>query len=315
MLLWYIRHGNLSYMKIKLYEPNDIVELKELFSACYEQDAPFRFLEQNSSIISINEEGKLIGFASQCRNPLHDKTISIEICVHPNFQRQGTGTKLYNALMERFPSNKADFSLDIRCQGDNEEGKAFLNSLGFEKYLECHSNTFLISELKRIETNEKIITLSEFYKSKGSAETIREFHTGRYDEDHEPFLPVTSNLEIRLDYYSDGDHDFGVVLLENGKVVGCSFSYLNFEEEIEEDCEDITCLHGYATGLTADIEAIRVQAMYSYQSMLLKQANHKNIYIEFDSIERVSEQMLNWIPRTGSPLLRFQKKVNLTDSH
>ena len=130
-----------------------------------------------------------------------------------------------------------------------------------------------------------------------------------YDRDHEPYLPLNKNKEIRYDSYSDGNPDYGVVVLKDKEIIGCSFAYLDFEDELEGELSDVTGLHGYANVEDKTEEALLIQELYSHQIKLLKEQGRQNIYIEFDSIERTSDLMLDWLPFTLKPLLRFQKKI------
>lgn len=130
-----------------------------------------------------------------------------------------------------------------------------------------------------------------------------------YDRDHEPFLPINKDKSIRYDYFSDGNLEYGVVVLSDNEIIGCSFAYFDFELELEGEVNFVTCLHGYASCEDKSEEALLVQALYSHQIKQLKEQGYKNVYIEFNSIERISELMLSWLPYTKKPILRFQKRL------
>mgnify|MGYP003665644013 CR=1 FL=1 len=297
-------------MKYRKYTAEDFDLVETFLKGChYEGGVTKSGLEQRTSILNFDEEEKFVGFAMQWRNNLHDRTITVEICIHPEKRRKGLGTSLFNHLFQEFPIKENDFAIDIMCSNGNIAAQNFSESIGLENYLICHNNIFKIKDLPLVESDLEFVKLSEFFKVPKNRERVKVFHCSQYDRDHEPFVPVTKNKEVRYDYYREGDHEFGVVLLKENDIVGCSLAYMNFECELDRDIHDVTCLHGYAIGETLEEEAERVQALYSYQAKLLKDENHKNIYLEFDSIENISKLMLEWIPYTAKPLLRFQKRL------
>jgi ribosomal protein S18 acetylase RimI-like enzyme len=295
-------------MKFRKIEEKDLGQAKELISVCYNLRAPLHILKEEETIVCTHAD-ELVGLACFWRNELHNRTVVEEICVSPNFRRQKIGSLLHNELIKLFPLKKTDYALDAFCFNDNTEAKKFLNSLNYKKYLESYSNIINIDSLNLIEGSNKIITLEELYKSSHMIEEVKSFHMRRYDEDHEPFLPVTKSHEIRNDYYHGGNPQFGVAIFNKTEMIGCSLAFLNFEERLEASPKDTTCLHGYAIGASLEDEASNIQAMYSYQAKLLKQAGHKNIYIEFDSIERTASQMLKWIPKKQRVLERHQYRL------
>jgi GNAT superfamily N-acetyltransferase len=294
-------------MEFKRYTSKDIDLVKKFLLDCkYEGGVTDRVLKQDTSILAYDDKTNLVGFAMQWRNDLHDKTVTIELCVHPNERKMGLGTKLFNLVLEEFPLKESDFAIDVMLNSNNIEAQKFFEGLGMTNYLKCYSNIFEIKNMKSVDSDLKVVKLSDFYKFSENKEKIKIFHCSLYDRDHEPFVPVTKDKEVRYDYYSDGEHDFGVVLLKNDEIVGCSFAYLDFENETEE--KGVTCLHGYAVGDNVQEEALRVQSLYTHQMNLLKKKGVERVYIEFDSIERISDLMLEWIPSTKAPLLRFQKR-------
>lgn len=79
------------------------------------------------------------------------------------------------------------------------------------------------------------------------------------------------------------------------------------KEKLLENSDD--SLREYICSEDVTEEALLVQGLYSYQIKLLKEKKRRNIYIEFDSIERISDLMLDWLPYTKKPLLRYQKRI------
>lgn len=296
-------------MIITKFRPENFDLVKSFISKCKAQEFSFRCLEQETAIIAFDDNGDIVGLGMQWRNGLHNKTIVIEVCVLPSKRREGLGTKLFNKLVEEYPPNENDFAFDIKCESEDTEIQKFAESLGFDHYLSCYNNIFKIEDMKVVENNLELIKLSDFYKVESNKDKVKKFHCSLYDRDHDPFLPLNKDKDVRYDYYSDGDPEHGVVILKGDEIVGCSFAYLNFEDELEEQIEDVTCLHGYAEGRDVNEEAFLVQALYGYQINLLKEKGRKNVYIEFDSIELISDLMLKWLPYTKKPLLRFQKRL------
>ncbi|MCO4795609.1 MAG: GNAT family N-acetyltransferase [Bacteriovoracaceae bacterium] len=297
-------------MKFRKYSSEDFDLAKSFIDRCNSNDFSINQLKkQATGIFAFSDQNEVMALAMQWRNELHNKTIVIEICVLPDKRREGIGTKVFKKLNEEFPVRDNDFAFDIKCESKNIEARAFAESLGFEKYLNCYNNVFSIDEVTIVNNNREIVRLSDFYKEEQNKERVKVFHCSMYDRDHEPYLPLNKDKEVRYDYYSDGNLDYGVVILKDREIIGCSFAYLNFEDELEEEVSDVTCLHGYANNEDKTEEALLVQELYSYQTKLLKEQGRQNIYIEFDSIERTSDLMLDWLPYTKKPLLRFQKRI------
>ena len=69
---------------------------------------------------------------------------------------------------------------------------------------------------------KECLKLSDFYHDVENKEKVRIFHCSMYDKDHEPFLPLNKEIEIRHDYHDDGDAEYGVVLLKDKEIIGCS---------------------------------------------------------------------------------------------
>ncbi|MGI4991875.1 GNAT family N-acetyltransferase [Halobacteriovorax sp. GFR7] len=298
-------------MYFKNYELQNLHQIKSFIDNQNVETFSLHFLDQRSAVLAFDSNDVLVAVAMQVRNDLHPNTIDIEICVHSDKRRQGIGAKIFDKLMQEFPAQSGDYALDLKCESSDNEVQLFAKSLGFEHYLSCFNKVFNIDELTLIDCPYHFMTLSEFYSlnEEENKRKVKEFHCSRYDRDHEPYLPLTKDQGIRFDYYNDGDIKYGGVILNGNKIIACSFAYLNIEEELDEDLENITGLHGYAIGLSKDVEASLVQALYSHQMRLLKKEGYQYIYIEVDSIESTSDLMLKWLPPMRAPLLRFQRKV------
>lgn len=290
-------------MNFRTYEQDDFSLVEAFIKECGIKEFPLFSLKQGTA--TLVEENGLIGLGMQWRNALHPRTLVVDILVTPARRREGIGTQIYRRLRETFPSRSDDFALDIR--GRSVEG--FALSLGFKHYLSCFHNIFDIDLFKHVEAPYKIQRLEDFYSESREVrrQKIRAFHCSIYDRDHEPYLPVTKNKEVRYDYFNEGNPEYGAVILKGEEIIGCSLAYLNFEEEVESKISDVTGLHGYAIGENVGEEALLIQALYSFQMKLLKTSGLRHVYIEFDSIEATSELMLNWLPYHQPPLLRFQK--------
>ena len=287
-------------MKFRKYSSEDFDFVKSFVDKCNNKDFSVQFLDQGTSILVFDEQDEMIALAMQWRNELHNRTIVIEICVLPERIRKEIGIKSFEKLNEEFPPRENDFAFDIKCENSDIETQELARGLGFERYLDCYNNVFKIDEMTFID-NEldelEFLKLSDFYHDVENKDKVKIFHCSMYDKDHEPFLPLNKDMDVRFNYYNDGDTEYG------------SLAFLNFENKLKEDVEDVTWLHGYAKGKDIDEEAQLIQALYSYQMKLLKDQGRKNIYIEFDSIEKTSDLMLDWLPYTKKPLLRFQKRV------
>lgn len=218
-------------MKIRKYISEDFNIAKAFIeSCCSSEDVPVNLLNQGTAILGFAEEDKIVGLAMQWRNELHNKTIVIEICVHQSKRRCGLGTQLFKSLLDQYPLKKNDFALDIKCKSENIAAQGFAKSLGFQKYLKCYNNIFNIDEMKKNDSNLVLTKLSDYYSDGKNKNKVMEFHCFGYDRDHEPFLPLNNEKEIRYDYFCDGDSDYGAVLLNNDELVGCSFAFFKFRK-------------------------------------------------------------------------------------
>lgn len=278
---------------------------ENLLSRCFDKRPPYYAVDQKNAILAF-KENQLAGLSLFWRNELHDKTVVEYISVLPEFRRQGIGTLLHEELRKAFPFRKTDVAVDMSCDASDIRAQSFMKSLGFRKYLDCYMNTINVHDLDLTSSSKKIITLDLLYENEVMVTRVRDFHTRRYDEDHQQFLPVTANREVRLGYFDDGDHKFGVAMFDGSKMIGCSLAFLNMGKRLGKDYDDIVVLNAYADGESLAEEAERIKAMYSYQVELLKKNGQESIYIEFDSTERTSSHMLGWMPSKPEVMERYQ---------
>jgi len=289
-------------MKIINFEEQYLDASKKLLKLSYRQETSERFLGEGRTVLGFIDD-KLIGLAGLKINPLHDSIVVEYICVDPEHRREGYATKLHLKLLERFPLNPLERTLDISCYGGEVAEESFILSLGFIKTLDCHLCTFSISDVDLKKSKQNIISLEKFYLTNSKSE-VRSFYINRYSKEHIEFMPVTNDETVWDDYYSDGDiSGFGAVLLEDNQLRGCSFMHENIFED-----KTIVCINGYASGDTIEKEAQNLIELYSYQITKLKSAGYQKIYIEIDSTEKVSDYLLGWVPLESKQVyMRYQQ--------
>lgn len=120
---WYVTHGTQTFQ----YEPSAVEEYRQNITQVLEQ-APF--------LVAITADGRLAGYA--CAHPWHTRRAfawDVETTVYcaPSVVGQGTGRKLYTALLEllRLQGYHNAFALITR---PNPQSDAFHKALGFTRY-------------------------------------------------------------------------------------------------------------------------------------------------------------------------------------
>lgn len=126
---WYVTHGTQTFQ----YQPSTVEEYRQNIAEVLQQ-APF--------LVAYTADGRLAGYA--CAHPWHTRRAfawDVETTVYcaPDVVGQGTGRKLYTALLEllRLQGYHNAFALVTR---PNPQSDAFHKALGFTRYgVEKHS--------------------------------------------------------------------------------------------------------------------------------------------------------------------------------
>lgn len=286
-------------------------ESKELLFQSFDFNPPLKLLEKDKVMLCFVDE-KLVGLCAFQTNELHGSTIVEHICVHPKFRRKSIGRRLHAKALSSLPLARSDLYLDMGCDSEDVQARKFIKSLGFKKYLASRMHIFESEAVWKVESQNKINSLLEFYKTAGAKEGLRSFYIKRYCEEHKVNVPVTADDKVWEDYYQDGDdQSYGAVLTKNSRIIGCSFVSLNFESSFFNFApKDLACLNGYAFGASASEEAENLKTLYSHQINSLKNVGYNNFYIEVDSTERIANEMGSWLPQPIKTLERYQLAIS-----
>ncbi len=290
-------------MKIMNYIEPLKEECLEVISRCYADNGPGDIFSKPEVVVAIAGE-RVIGLAAQERSELHDTIVVEYICVLPQYRRSEVGTKLHKFLGETYPI-AAKESLDISCYSGQLPEKEFIAKLGFIKYLDCYLNLFKPSTVDAVKASSQISLLKDFYQMEGAKEKIKLFHLNRYAQEHDENLPVTGDEDILDDYFSDGDINLGAVLHNQDKILGVSFAYQNFGEEIDESELNVICFNGYSIGESVKVEGANLVSLYAYQCSLVRE-QEVYIYIEVDSTEKSCRVLQSWLPDCSKIYERYQ---------
>ena len=126
---WYVTHGTQTFQ----YQPSTVEEYRQNIAEVLQQ-APF--------LVAYTADGRLAGYA--CAHPWHTRRafawdVDPTVYCAPDVVGQGTGRKLYTALLEllRLQGYHNAFALVTR---PNPQSDAFHKALGFTRYgVEKHS--------------------------------------------------------------------------------------------------------------------------------------------------------------------------------
>ena len=125
-----------SSIKIRKFTPNDMERLKEI------EEASIKFLTPLSSLLYFYEidpegflvaetDGKIIGYViGNMQNDLEGHILAI--AVDPNHKRQGVGTQLMRAIINRLKDNGAA-RVRVELKLYNTNAKKFYSNLGFKE--------------------------------------------------------------------------------------------------------------------------------------------------------------------------------------
>lgn len=135
------------HFEIRPFEANDYKEITEIANAIYpnlqltadkwrNEDRTFEgnhFIRRRYVAVNL-KTGKIVDFGSASHMPLsfHPQKFRMQILVHPDFQRQGIGSALFERLMTDLKTLNA-ISVQANVREEHKEAIAFLHKRGFRE--------------------------------------------------------------------------------------------------------------------------------------------------------------------------------------
>ena len=108
-------------------------KLNDLFKAIGWKRDPSKWqkiFEKSTYIVTAYNQGVLVGFGRIMEDGV--MCMFYDICVHPDYQKKGIGTKIMQMLIDKV-KDKGYVSIGLFTWEENPENVAFYESFGFEK--------------------------------------------------------------------------------------------------------------------------------------------------------------------------------------
>lgn len=266
-------------MTISLAVDSDLPGITELFKRSFGADAKsYPTLRIDGFYVAKTGED-IVGAGKLYRSSLHGNVPIMVIGVEPSYRRQGVGRAIHQAIMDSKPS--IPLGIDGCCYETDSGCISFLESLGYESYLDCLIPAVDISSLPKAGKSEQleIMTFSKAFQDGVSQREVLRFLVSRYVASHGWSPPSISETDASWEEIALGDIDpeVSMLALSKGTIVGASTGWL------EDQALEVQWTYG--SGTTAEQIPI-IHALLTSQFQAAHSRNAKRASMECDSTEQ-----------------------------
>jgi GNAT superfamily N-acetyltransferase len=276
-------------MLIRKFNNDDSEILKQIFNICFDNNSPLRLLNPSHRVVAIIDNA-IVGGAGLKYGDLHNCVPEAYIAVLPEFRRKGIGVALHNALIEMNPLKQTEIGIDGCCYDNQSVAQSFMKKLGYVKYLDCHCVIVDLCKVNNVPPAYHVENYSNFLARKNSLDSVQKFLISRYIEEHQWSPPRDITHEIWDEIVNEErSKTLSVLITENDQILGVSEARENFLKEGQ-----LAIGWSYAKRSLNELEILK--NLLSSQFKLAQSAGFFEAYMEIDSTETTSEEMLNWLP-------------------
>jgi GNAT superfamily N-acetyltransferase len=276
-------------MLIRKFNNDDSEILKQIFNICFENNSPLHLLNPCHRVVAIIDN-TIVGGAGLKYGDLHNCVPEAFVAVLPEFRRKGIGVALHKALVEMNPLKQTEIGIDGCCYDNQSVSQSFMKKLGYVKYLDCHSVIIDLCKVNNVPLTYHVENYSNYLAKKNSLDLVQIFLISRYIEEHQWSPPRDITNEIWDEIVNEErSKSLSVLITENNQILGVSEARENFLKEGQ-----LAIGWSYAKRGLNELEILK--NLLSSQFKLAQSAGFFEAYMEIDSTETTSEEMLNWLP-------------------
>lgn len=285
---------NLCYsysMLIRKFNNDDSETLKQIFNICIDNNSPLHLLNPCHRVIAIINN-TIVGGAGLKYGDLHNCVPEAYVAVSPEFRRKGIGIgfALHKTLIEMNPLKQTEIGIDGCCYDNQPVSQSFMKKLGYVKYLDCHSVIVDLCKVNNVPLAYHVENYSKFLARNNSLKLVQKFLISRYIEEHQWSPPRGITHEIWDEIVNEErSQSLSVLIIENDQILGASEARENFLKEGQ-----LAIGWSYTKRGLNELEVLK--NLLSFQYKLAQDAGFIEAYMEIDSTEETSEEMLKWLP-------------------
>jgi GNAT superfamily N-acetyltransferase len=255
----------------------------------------------------------LVGVAVVHDNVFHPCWFNIMVGVHPNFRRQGLGTKLHQALLHASPFQPHHHGTNGAYYKGNDNAKSFLFALDYQHTLDCHCveldiqnfdcSHHLTLPLQPKLTPLKIVSFIDLFIDPSMQWQVSNFLVSRYIEEHFWSPPQPSEHPVWKDVpLKDTLAELSFALLANDVVVGAVTAGIRENDTLDMKWGYISQQYSIETA------GLLLKSLYAYQFKAARARGLNKADSEVDTTDLVYSSLLNWLPICNEKVWRILQR-------
>lgn len=280
-----------NVMQISKIQTHEIREAKELIKMCFGENFAVGSLNYSDAFIG-KKENRLIAVSGFIKSELHPQSYKTVVAVLPEFRRKYYATKIHQVLIES-GEKSPDIKIDACCYSNQVDVQTFIKKLGYEHYLDCHTLELDVDKPFIVEDSFEVKSYSELQSSGFDLNTLKTFLINRYIEAHSWNPPRDKNDPI-WNYLRQerSNEELSFAIIKDGLICAAS------EGHSGVDIRGTNFAIGwYYANQNCGISEIRLlKTLLSNQLSKFKATGASTCYIEMDSSEHTTQELLKWLP-------------------
>lgn len=278
-------------MRIQNFQEKNTNSVKALFEACFDENV-FHSLDLATTVVG-EVDGEALAVAGLIRNELHPNLPKVVVAVAEDFRRRGYGRLIHQTLLRMYSLKTEEIGVDGYCYNDQIIAQTFMRSLGYQKYLDCHMLILDLSNLVHAADIYGAQSYSESSQYGHDAHVFKNFLIKRYVEAHQWNPPCEMEHEIWNHIKKEKPNEsLSFAICEGNRILAASEWYS------EANIDRVSSAIGwfYAEALSTKIQNELLKVLLGTQLACAKKLGVTECYIELDSLEKTTQELLSWLP-------------------
>ena len=276
--------------------------------------------ERVPTVLVAQLQENLAGIAVIHYNAFHPHWVETMVGVHPNFQRQGLGRRLHEALSQARPLQPHHLGTTGAYYKGNDNAESFLFALGYQHTLDCHcveldiqgfDFTHYLTLPALPEFNHlKIVSFTDLFTNPEMPQQVSDFLAYRYCQEHFWSPPQSLDHPVWKDVLLEGvlpELSFG--LMTDDRVVGAATASIRSNDTLD-------MMWGYISRqYSIETAGLLLKIVYAHQFKAARDRGLTKGDIEVDTTDLVLSSLLSWFPICNDKVWRILQKPRTPSNH